>query len=205
MSTKIDKLNRHFINNVSVMHITGLPHGFISLLGADFVTALYKAISEDQNSFCLIAEDDNNIRGFVAFTENLGKLYKSAVKTNGLGFLMAVGLKIFRPTVFKRIIQNVLYPGKTKKLNLPQAELLSIVVDSSCRGKGIAKQLCQMGLNECQRRGIEKVKVLVAVDNKPANRLYKKCGFKFALKVDSHGVSSNVYVVDLTEYIKEIN
>jgi len=44
------------------------------------------------------------------------------------------------------------------------------------------------------KRGIERVKVLVATDNRPANKLYLKCGFELAGQIDSHGVKSNIYV-----------
>lgn len=109
------------------------------------------------------------------------------------------GLKILRPSVCKRVFQNILYPGKTDKMNLPRAELLSIVVEPSYQGRGIAKQLCCAGLQECRRRQIDKVKVLVAKDNTAANKLYRNCGFEFVTTIDSHGVPSNIYVADLTE------
>ena len=54
--------------------------------------------------------------------------------------------------------------------------------------------LTRKGFEQCRQRGIEKVKVLVGVDNKPANALYLKCGFQLAGQIENHGVVSNVYV-----------
>jgi len=79
-------------------------------------------------------------------------------------------------------------------MDLPSAELLSIVIAPKGRREGLATQLVQAGLQECQKRGIERVKVLVATDNRPANKLYLKCGFELAGQIDSHGVKSNIYV-----------
>ena len=81
-------------------------------------------------------------------------------------------------------------------MRLPSAELLSIVVANESQGKGLGLQLLQKGLAECAKRGIDKVKVLVGVDNKPANELYQKCGFELVAQIENHGILSNVYVVD---------
>ncbi|MFC1738288.1 GNAT family N-acetyltransferase [Planctomycetota bacterium] len=194
-------LQKQNMSGVAHLHVSCISTGFISSLGLDFLTALYEAIVKDFNSFCLVAEDQGKVLGFVAFTENLGRLYKSAVKSNGIKLILAIGLKMFHPSVCQRIIQNIFYPSKTDKMDLPKAELLSIVVDPAFQGKGIAKQLCQAGLVQCRKRGIDKVKVLVAANNEPANRLYIKCGFELVIQVDSHSIPSNIYVADLTTLI----
>jgi hypothetical protein len=52
-------------NIVAQLHITGIPTGFISSLGEKFVTELYKAVSDDQNSFCLVAQENEQVLGYV--------------------------------------------------------------------------------------------------------------------------------------------
>ena len=96
-----------------------------------------------------MAEDNNRAIGFVAFTENLNKLYKSAIKSKGIKFVFSIGFKLFKPSVCKRIFQNIFYPAKTEKLNLPQAELLSIVIDPESQGRGIARQLSPVPAPAC--------------------------------------------------------
>jgi GNAT superfamily N-acetyltransferase len=104
---------------------------------------------------------------------------------------------LFSLKTIKKVIENMLYPSKMKNLNLPSPELLSIVVAPEGRGKGIAGQLVQAGFEECRKRGIDKVKVLVAADNKSANKLYQKCGFELKHQINSHGVKSNIYVAKI--------
>lgn len=48
--------------------------------------------------------------------------------------------------------------------------------------------------DECSVRAIEQVKVLVGAGNEPANRLYQKCGFELAGRINNHGVASNIYI-----------
>lgn len=181
---------------VAALHNKGISSGFISSLGAEFVTALYRAIAEDENSFGLVAVEGVQTLGFVAFSTNLSKLYKYVIRKKGFKFAFILVPKIFSVSAIKKIWENMFYPSKMKSLNLPDAELLSIVVAPEGRGKGIAKKLILKGFEECQKRNINKVKVLVAASNEPANKLYRKSGFELKHQVDSHGVLSNIYVAD---------
>jgi len=184
--------------DVARLHIQGISTGFISSLGVGFVTALYEAIAEDENSFGFVAVEDDKVLGFVAFSTNLSKLYKYVALKKSFKFGFILARKMLSVQNIKKVWANLFYPKKMKQMNLPDAELLSIVVAPTGRGKGIAKQLTEAGFEECKKRGIDKVKVLVAADNEPANRLYQKSGFKLATQLQSHGVMSNVYIRELS-------
>ncbi len=145
-----------------------------------------------------MAEEENSILGFAAFTTNLNKLYKSVILKRGLRFTLLLTCRVFSLQTIKKIFETLSYPNRIKRMDLPKAELLSIVVADESRGKGLGGQLLQKGLAECAKRGIEKVKVLVGAGNKPANKLYLKCGFELVRQIDSHGVVSNLYVVKTT-------
>jgi len=180
---------------IAKLHIEGINEGFISSLGIDFVTALYEALAQSRSSFGFAAEEENSILGFIAFTSNLNKLYKSVVLKKGWLFALLLAGRMFSLQQIKKVFETLFYPSRVKKMDLPSAELLSIVIAPQSQGKGLGGQLLQKGLAECAKRGIEKVKVLVGADNKPANKLYLKCGFELAGQIDSHGVVSNIYVV----------
>ena len=194
MITSIQKQNA---NQLATLHISGIPTGFISSLGQGFVTALYEAISEDENSFGLVSVEDDKILGFVAFSSNLGKLYKYIALKKAFKFGFVLAKRMLSLAVVKKVIDNVFYPHELRKMDLPDAELLSIVVSPEAQGKGLASELVNAGLEQCRKRAITKVKVLVASGNEPANKLYRGCGFGLAMVIDSHGVKSNIYVVQL--------
>ena len=193
----IEQLSKLYSSQVADLHIQGISTGFISSLGHDFVAALYKAVAEDENSFGFVASENGEVLGFVAFTTNLSKLYKYVALKKGLRFVFILARRMTSWKVLEKIWSNIFYPGKMKSLNLPDAELLSIVIAPQGRGKGLAIQLVERGFEECVKRGIDKVKVLVAAENEPANKLYLKCGFKLAGHIDSHGVTSNIYVAQI--------
>ena len=181
--------------DVAKLHIEGISTGLISSLGTDFVTALYEAIVQSKSSFGFVAQENERAVGFVAFNTNLNKLYKSVILKKGIRFAFLLAGKMFSLRRIKKVLETLFYPSRIKKMNLPSAELLSIVVAPESRGKGLGGQLLQKGLAECAKTGIEKVKVLVGADNKPANKLYLKCGFELVGQIDSHGVVSDIYVV----------
>lgn len=191
---KIMKLSPEHVAQVAELHVSGISTGFISSLGVDFVTSLYEAVAQSQLSFGFVAEENHEIVGFVAFTTNLGKLYKSVILRKGLHFALLLAGKMFSLKRIKKVFETLFYPGRIKKMNLPSAELLAVVIAPEGRRKGLSTQLVEKGFRECRKRRIDRVKVLVGADNEPANKLYLKCGFELAGQVDNHGVLSNIYV-----------
>jgi ribosomal protein S18 acetylase RimI-like enzyme len=195
---KFAMLETKHAEQVARLHIEGISTGFISSLGIDFVTALYEAIIQDKTSFGFVTKN-GKVLGFVAFTTNLGKLYKAIILKKGLRFAFILAGKMLSLQRVKKVFETLFYPGRIKKMNLPSAELLSIVVAPQARRRGRAMQLVQNGLRQYQEKGIDKVKVLVAEANEPANNLYLKCGFEFVGQIDNHGIRSNIYVARIAK------
>lgn len=190
----IEFLKKEHAEQIADLHISGIPTGFISSLGKDFVTALYEAIAESPYGFGFVeVVGDEKVIGFIAFTTNLKGLYKTICSKHGMRFFFLLASKLFSAKTIKRIIETLFYPSKVEKPDLPKAELLSIAVSETERGKGIAKRLILHGLRQSHKMNIEKVKVLVADFNEAANRLYQKTGFEIVCQTESHGVKSNIY------------
>jgi len=190
---EFSSLSQGHARHVAILHIQGISAGFISSLVLKFVTSLYEAIAQGNSSFGYVAEEDGKVLGFIAFTTNLSKLYKSVLLKKGYRFALLLAGKMFSLKRIKKLFETLFYPSRVKKMDLPCAELLSIVVAEEARGKGLATELVKKGLEACRLRGIEKVKVLVGATNEPANKLYLHCGFELAGQIDNHGVISNIY------------
>ncbi len=94
----------------------------------------------------------------------------------------------------KKIFETLFYPARTKKMNLPPAELLSIAVGPEERRKGLAGKLIEKGFQHYRKTGVDKVKVLIGADNRAGNKLYLKFGFELVGQIINHGVLSNIYV-----------
>ena len=59
-----------------------------------------------------------------------------------------------------------------------EAEILSVAVASSRRGKGLARQLLALNLRRLAGLGVRAVLLEVGDDNVPARRLYQRAGFR---------------------------
>ncbi|GAI84256.1 unnamed protein product [marine sediment metagenome] len=179
---------------VAALHIQCISTGFISSMGIDFVTSLYEAIVKSKSSLGVVAVRNGKVLGFAAFTSNLNKLYKSVVWRKGLIFVLLLAGNMLSPRRVKKMFETLFYPARTKKMNLPSAELLSIAVGPEERGKGLAGKLIEKGFQHCRKTGVDKVKVLIGKDNKAGNKLYRKTGFELIGQIVNHGVLSNIYV-----------
>ena len=179
---------------VAALHIQCISTGFISSMGIDFVTSLYDAIVKSKSSLGVVAVKNGKVIGFVAFTTNLNKLYKSIIRRKGLKFALLLAGNVLSLRRIKKIFETLSYPARIKKMNLPSAELLSIAVAPEERRKGLASQLIEKGLRLYRKSGVDKVKVLIGADNKAGNKLYLKSGFELIGQIVNHGVLSNIYV-----------
>ncbi|HPS55305.1 MAG TPA: hypothetical protein PLP05_06890, partial [Sedimentisphaerales bacterium] len=63
----ISNLQKHYATQVAMLHVQGISTGFISSLGMGFVTVLYEAIAEDENSFGFVVGEDGEGLGVIAF------------------------------------------------------------------------------------------------------------------------------------------
>ncbi|GAI39468.1 unnamed protein product [marine sediment metagenome] len=133
---KITELLPEHAFQTAKLHISGISTGFISSLGIDFVTALYEAVAKSKSSFGFVAEENGKLLGFVAFTTNINKLYKSVILKKGWRFALLLAGKMFSLQQIKKVFETLFYPARIKKTDLPAAELLSVVVAEQARGRG---------------------------------------------------------------------
>ncbi len=179
---------------VAALHIQCISTSFISSMGIDFVTSLYEAIVRSKSSFGVVAVRNEKVLGFVTFTTNRNKLYRSVVWRKGLIFVLLLAGNMWSRKRVKKIFETLFYPSRIKKMNLPAAELLSIAIGPEERLKGLAGKLIEKGFQHCRKKGVDKVKVLIGADNKAGNKLYLKFGFELVGQIVNHGLLSNIYV-----------
>ena len=201
-TVQIVPLTPEYAKAAAILHIEGIDMGFISSLGIDFVTALYRAIAESPESFGYVAIKEDKVVGFATFTTNLKGLYKSIIKKNIIRFGFLLFGKMFSWKMIRKIFETLFYPSRIKKYQFPEAEFLSMSVSPAARGHGLATRFIKTGFEECNRRGIKELKILAATKIGPINKVYEKFGFKVAAQVENHGIVSNVYVVSTDHFTK---
>lgn len=182
---------------IANIHKTEISQGFLSSLDLKFLEKIYVSVINSDYGFCVLAEEENNIIGFVAGAINIKKIYFYFTKKYFFQFIKMILPKILNFAFIKKIFETLLYPQKES--NLPEAELLTIAVKNEFQGKGVAGKMIQMFIQEAKNRSIKEFKVLVGEDLAGAIKFYEKNGFKFVKEVIVHNnKKSRIYIYDLS-------
>ncbi len=167
------------------LHIAGQPGTFLTALGPDVLTAIYRALPRTRVGFGFAAvssemDDEGTLLGFISATTGVGKLFVE-VGTTGLQTLLPplLGQLVRHPSLLWRSVQTVAYPllvGRGES-GPPPAELLSIMVEPILRSQGIGAQLLSALVVACHARAIPVLDVTVDAGNEGAQRFYTCHGF----------------------------
>lgn len=180
---------------IAEIHQQEIKKGFLSTLNNNFLTKIYSAIIGSKYSFCVIAEKDQKIRGFIAGVTDFNSFYLYFLKRYFFSAIVLIFPKIFNFKNIKKIFEVLFYPQKEE--NLPEAELLSMALSKDFQGKGIAGLMFNKFISEMKNRKINSFKVLVGSSLSPAIRFYEKNGFKFLKETRVHENVSRIYIYQL--------
>lgn len=185
---------------IAELHSSSITTGFLSTLGSDFLSELYKAIHTQNTACLLVAETENSVCGFIAGTVNTKGLYKNVLLKNWYHFIIPFARFVFNVKVILRSFETLRYgfrKDKKNASNMYSAELLSVAVDSNVRGTGIGKELVESLEAFFKEKNITQYKVVTFSKDQNANKFYISCKFKLNCQFIHHG---NL----LSQYVKEI-
>jgi len=183
----------HDVPVLAELHKTWINKGFMSSLGLSFLNLLYRSMSRSRHAFCLVAVDEQGIAGFVSGTTSVKKFYFEFLIHNCFRAAAILGKHLITPSTLAKITETLLYPRKER--DIPQAELLSIVVNKRSRGKGISSRLFEHLTNEFERRGAGEFKVVVGDNLVAACKFYEKENGYRLNDIEIHrGEKSRVYM-----------
>jgi len=200
---KIRDASLHNAKACAKIHQQEIATGFLSQLGIRFLEALYTAMVTSQHALCIVAEDEKGrVVGFVSGCFHVSKFYKEFLVKHGLKAFLILLPQMVKPSVLKKVFETAKYPSTTSDTpetvganDLPKAELLSIAVKQHVRGIGVSQKLAAALFDECKKKGVQRIKVVVGVENIRANKFYEKVGFELHSNLFVHeSEMSNVYV-----------
>ena len=166
------------ISSLALLHEAAFPGFFLTQLGIPFLRTLYNGYLEDLDSGIIIAEEDNAIVGFIAYSNDYPKFYKSLVKHHIVKFaLCSLKAAIRHPSYIKRLF-GALKKSESVVKNEKYVELASICVEPTYNKRGIGSALIDylkriVDFDEYAYINLE----TDAVDNDTVNRFYKNNGF----------------------------
>lgn len=191
---KIEKLNKCQVRKVATLHKSYIHSSFLSSLGNSFLELLYGSMINSDSAFCLVAVENEKPIGFVAGVTKLNSFHKEFINKKFLLAGCIIAVKVIRPSLFKKTLETLTYPKK-RDINLPEAELISIVVEEKFQEQGVAKLLFQALVEEFKKKGIEEFKIVVGSQLGKAKLFYEKMGGIFLKQIEVHkGEKSEVYI-----------
>lgn len=180
---------------VAKIHKESIDQGFLSILGVRFLTLLYWAIDIEKDSVLLVEEIKGEVVGFVSASLDMKAVLKRMLH-RPFAVFFAVLPSILRFERLFKIFEVLKYTSSSFSDNeLPQAELLSIAVTPSFRGKKVADSLYGKLIIHFKNNNINSFTIVVGSTLKNALSFYERMGAQPNGMVEVHaGHSSILYV-----------
>lgn len=182
---------------IADLHIANLDQSFLASLGPTFLSEVYRAMDKSDSGSLIYESVDGQAVGFVTGGTSMGPIYKAMFPRIAIwGLPLALQLLSLRR--IRRVMDILRYsqsPDQGGVDALPDAELFSIAVSPSVRGKGVAQKLYTRLLDDFKVKGIERFRIVVGSELAPAHKFYLKMGAEVAADIELHsGETSKVYV-----------
>jgi RimJ/RimL family protein N-acetyltransferase len=179
------------------LHIRGIHHGFLPLLGKEFLTKTYLCVGVAPQSGVWAIVEGDKLLGFVAGCANVRRTYRWLIVNHGIRLAIAAGLDLFRFSVLRKVHSILLYPIRRRKgpTESPEqeAELLAIAIDKSEYGKGYGKQLVHALEVSLRQWGVREYRVLTNIAEPGSNAFYLAIGFTPDGTIRHHALTLQVY------------
>ncbi|MGL4649594.1 MAG: GNAT family N-acetyltransferase, partial [Caldilineaceae bacterium] len=167
-------------------HTLGQPGTFLTSLGPDVLSVLYRALPETAGGFGYAVEDvaTGMLLGFISATAGVSALFVE-MGTRRLPAFAPALLAAYgrRPGLILRSAQTLIYPllaaaeEDPAAQAGPTAELLSIMVEPEWRSRGLGALLVNQLAVACVARAMAHLDVTVDAANSGAQRFYRRHGF----------------------------
>jgi len=183
------------------VHLKSFQGFFLTFLGQNFLTLLYKSILSDSQGIVLVASSNGKIEGFVAGVTHQVQFYEHLIMKKKWAFAWAaLSALLKRPAIASRLIRSLRRPAEARQSSV-EACLMSIAVRPESEGKGIGQQLVEAFCQTLAERGVDAVCLTTDRDNNEGEkRFYLELGFRLGRSyVSPEGRTMNEYVMPLGE------
>ena len=176
---QIDAKEKPIIKKVVQIHLDTFKGFFLTFMGRGFLTCLYKSYCQYKESGLLVAFENNEPVGFLAYSGDYSGLYKFMIRKKLIPFAWySLGAFFRKPKTFIRLIRAFSKSDDVKREE-KYVELASIGVKPEVKSKGIGSSL----ISELKQKADFNVYSYISLEtdaenNEVANKFYLKNGFK---------------------------
>lgn len=178
---RIDANEKKLIKEVVKIHLDTFKGFFLTFMGKGFLTCLYKSYCQHKESGLLVAFEDNEPVGFLAYSGDYSGLYKFMIKRKLIPFAWySLGAFIRKPKTFIRILRAFKKSDDVKREE-KYIELASIGVKPDYKSKGVGSALTNTLKQLVDFDTYTYISLETdANDNEAANKFYQKNGFELS-------------------------
>ena len=176
---RIQPLRSELLDEVIVIHQSGLGYTLNSRLGSRHLAYLYDSMQRDKDSHVGVALADGRPVGVVSGTLNAERLKSMLMRSMPLDRLAAIAVRlVFQPWLIVEWMSERATgaPLQHKGAEIA-AELTTIAVDGSFQGLGVGRQLVDDLEQFFSRRHITSYRLETLVENTAARAFYGRLGF----------------------------
>lgn len=170
--------DKEIVDEVVKIHIDTFQGFFLTFLGRGFLEQLYRGYIEHNQSNLIIAKQNQEIVGFIAYSFDISGLYKFLIKKRLFLFAWYSLIAFIKnPKILFRLLSAFTKSDEVSR-DEKYIELASIGVKTSVKAQGIGSSMIsflkqQIDFNEYKYISLE----TDAKDNEYANKFYQKNGF----------------------------
>ncbi len=177
---EIEKNEKAIVKTIADIHVRTFQGFFLTFMGKGFLRTMYKSYCQHNDSTLLGAfNQDGELLGFLAYSKDMGGLYKYMIKRKLILFAWySLGAFFRKPKIFIRLIRAFLKPSEAKREE-KYIELASIGVAPDKKSQGVGSKL----ISELKEREKDSNYSYITLEtdaenNEYANAFYVKNGFR---------------------------
>lgn len=173
--------DKNIVNEIVDIHMATFQGFFLTFLGKGFLKQLYEGYIEHKQSNLIVAKQNNEIVGFIAYSSDISDLYKYLIKKKLLLFAWySFSAFVKNPKILFRLLSAFKKSDEVRRKE-SYIELASIGVKPDVKAQGIGSSMIsymkeQIDFNEYEYISLE----TDAENNEYANKFYQKNGFVLA-------------------------
>jgi ribosomal protein S18 acetylase RimI-like enzyme len=189
----VNRSEESIYEQVASLHATSINQGFLTKLGVPFLSILYQAIDNDENSVLIVRSENRRVVGFISGTKNISSVYRNLIRYLPR-IIIALAPKLKSRENLAKIVELIKLGRDNTLSELPKAELLSLAVLPGERTKGYASSLYRELRSWFRENNCDEFRIVVGITLEPARAFYQHMGAKSVGEFDVHkGDRSIIY------------
>lgn len=200
-AVKIELMGEEHISEVVKLHIENFPTDFSGFPGEKLLTLYYVAIIHGSGAVGYVLTVDKQMIGYVCGVWDAKRLNTFLYRQHGVALIF---WSFFQIIVTPKWVKSLIIRFSSQpenQVSLTGYELRPIVINPAVRSKGYGSILTNYLKKDAQKRGFDRIYLVVENGNHRAQDFYLKNGFYFVKYSELQGKKMVVFESSVAEVV----